>query len=154
MHLLYTFCLDSISPVQGPMSNFRAHCCDDGHGSASENMCHVIPCLHKFTSRTLRVAPNYAGAGLVLLLLFSVPSCWFSEVPNTLLRERKTSNSLTKVPEPCPRGFSRRSTTHPANHSYQQGTEMHRSYVRLAESISARPLNLRQASATIYPPIP
>ncbi|KAF9233176.1 ACN9-domain-containing protein [Melanogaster broomeanus] len=31
---------------------------------------------------------------------------------------------------------------------------MHRSYVRLAESISAKPLNLRQASATLYPPIP
>ncbi|KIK95269.1 hypothetical protein PAXRUDRAFT_396816 [Paxillus rubicundulus Ve08.2h10] len=31
---------------------------------------------------------------------------------------------------------------------------MHSSYVRLAESISAKPLNLRQASATIYPPIP
>ncbi|KAF9223293.1 ACN9-domain-containing protein [Gyrodon lividus] len=31
---------------------------------------------------------------------------------------------------------------------------MYRSYVRLAESVSAKPLNIRQASATIYPPIP
>ncbi|KAF8442183.1 hypothetical protein L210DRAFT_3398098 [Boletus edulis BED1] len=31
---------------------------------------------------------------------------------------------------------------------------MHRSYVRAAQSISSKPLNLHQASATIYPPIP
>ncbi|KIJ62878.1 hypothetical protein HYDPIDRAFT_114004 [Hydnomerulius pinastri MD-312] len=31
---------------------------------------------------------------------------------------------------------------------------MHRSFVRLAESVSVKPLNLRQASATLYPPVP
>ena len=31
---------------------------------------------------------------------------------------------------------------------------MHRSYVRAAQSISSHPLNLHQASATIYPPLP
>ena len=31
---------------------------------------------------------------------------------------------------------------------------MHRSYVRAAQSISSKPLNLHQASATIYPPLP
>ncbi|KAN0092619.1 hypothetical protein V8E55_003403 [Tylopilus felleus] len=31
---------------------------------------------------------------------------------------------------------------------------MHRSYGRAAQSISSKPLNLHQASTTIYPPIP
>ncbi|KAH7884789.1 ACN9-domain-containing protein [Phlebopus sp. FC_14] len=31
---------------------------------------------------------------------------------------------------------------------------MQRSYVLFAESVTARPLNLRNASATLYPPIP